>query len=160
MWQKRLCFSSFFLIFAYNGTRIQQKLTINWQPRDPPQLNFGNQFTCITWVKLRVFVLKHATSGPHLTFFMNIMQLPGPDLQYHAVPCAVCSDGETFIWSSPIFGREMLQKSQKYQGPPQYKSGPSNTMLVSRSNLLLYHFSTTIFSTSLVLREKKIPKNN
>ena len=34
----------------------------------PFNLMFANQFQCITRVKLRVFILKVANKGPHLTF--------------------------------------------------------------------------------------------
>ena len=41
---------------------------IDDQEARAPQFNFFNQFKCMARVKLRVFVLKVATSGPHLTF--------------------------------------------------------------------------------------------
>ena len=47
------------------------------------------------------------------------------------------------FWSSPIFGRKMLRKSPKCQGPSQSKSDPSINV-VSRRNHLLYHFSIII----------------
>ena len=37
-------------------------------PRAPLNSIFANQFNCITREKMRVFFLKFAISGPHLTF--------------------------------------------------------------------------------------------
>ena len=48
---------------------------------------------------------------------MNAMQQLGPDLPYGTVPGAPRSDGWDFFLSSPVFGRKMLQKSQKFQKP-------------------------------------------
>ena len=50
---------------------------------------------------------------------------------------------KTFFWSSPIFGRKILQKSQSAIGSTQCKSGPGNNM-VCRHSHLLYRFSITI----------------
>ena len=50
-------------------------------------------------MKLRVFVLEAATSGPHLTFSVNTIQYPGPDLPYSTVPGALHSDGKILTWS-------------------------------------------------------------
>ena len=86
----------FFRFSFFQHVRVQQYMCItvinnnNDDLGGPGFLNsfFGNQFKCITRVKLRVFVLKVATSGAHVTFFMNIMQKPGPDLPYDTVPGA------------------------------------------------------------------------
>ena len=40
---------------------------------------FTNQFKCITWTKLTVFVLKVATLGPHLTFLSGCRTEPEPE---------------------------------------------------------------------------------
>ena len=59
--------------FAYNSTLVQQQFTINnvddqETRRIPTNSSFSNQFKHITKVKLRVFVLKVATSSSHLNF--------------------------------------------------------------------------------------------
>ena len=72
--------------------------------------------------------------------FMNVMQQPEPDLLYSTDPRVPRSDGKTFFWSSPTFGRKMLRKSPKCQRP---RIRPGNNM-VSWRNPLLYHFLTTI----------------
>ena len=41
---------------------------IDDQGPGPPQFNFANQFKWIPRMKLKVFVLRDANSGPHLTF--------------------------------------------------------------------------------------------
>ena len=66
-------------VHAYNSARLQQQLTINnvddqGGPAHPHNSIFSNQFKRITRVKSRVFVLKVATSGPHLNFFLSVMQ--------------------------------------------------------------------------------------
>ena len=38
------------------------------------------------------------------------------------------SAGETFFWSSPIFGRNMLRNLESAKSPTQCKSGPGNNM--------------------------------
>ena len=55
-------------IFAYYSIRVQQTdIDIGDQlARAPSNQIFANQFKCTTRVKLRVFVLKVATSGYHL----------------------------------------------------------------------------------------------
>ena len=55
------------------------------------------------------------------------------------VPGAPRSNSKTFVWSSPVFGRKILRKSQSARGPTQCKSGPGNNM-VCRRNYLLYTF--------------------
>ena len=72
---------------------------------------------CITMVKLiRGFVLKAATSGPHLPFYDRNAVTRAEFTIWHSA-WAPRSDGKTFFWSSLTFGREMLQKSQNYQRP-------------------------------------------
>ena len=46
---------------------------------------FANQFKRITRVKLRVFVLKVATSGPHLTFLSTYCN--NQERIYHMAQC-------------------------------------------------------------------------
>ena len=65
MSQKRLLFLQF-LLTSSRTTVIDN----NIDPKGPGPLNlmFANQFKRITRVKLRVFILKVANSGPHVTF--------------------------------------------------------------------------------------------
>ena len=94
--------------------------------------------------EVRVFVLKVATSGPHLTFFYEYNAITRGELPFGTVPGVPALNCKTFIWSLPIFGRKMFQKSQSTRSPAQSKSGPSNNMQVSRFDHLVYHFSITI----------------
>ena len=48
---------------------------------------------------------------------MNLKDEPVADLPYDAVPGAQLTDAKTFFWSSPIFGKKILQKSRKCLGP-------------------------------------------
>ena len=49
------------------------------------------------------------------------------------------SHSDNFFWSSPAFGRKILQKSQRARGPTQSKSGPGNNV-VCRRNYVWYIF--------------------
>ena len=61
LWQKSLLFLQFqFLLALVNNIDDQ------WA-RVPLNSIFANQFKCIPWKKLRVFFLKFAISGHHLT---------------------------------------------------------------------------------------------
>ena len=51
-------------------------------------------------------------------------------------------------------GGRCNENPQSTRGPTQCKSGPSNNMLVSRSNYLLYQFSITISFNSPVFTQK------
>ena len=92
-------------------------------------------------VKLGSFCPKSCFLRFSSYLFMNVMQQPGSDLPYDTVKGPRAQKLRLF-WFSPIFGRKMLQKPPKFQGPrpAQCKTGPSNNM-VSRCNHILYHFS-------------------
>ena len=111
----------------------------------PFKLFFGNQFKCITRVKLRVFVIKFSTLGAHLTFFMNIMQKPGPDLPHDTVPGARAQVVRHLFGLHLYLAGICCENPQStIGGLTQCKSGPNNNMMVSRSNHPSYHFSITI----------------
>ena len=61
------------------------------------------------------------------------------------------------FWSSPVFGRKILRKSQSARGPAQCKSGPGNNM-VSTCNHLLYIFQYQFTSTSPAFTHKILLK--
>ena len=63
-------FFSFKLLLAFLcSTVINNNVYINDQEvRAPSIQNFADQFICVTREKFRVFVLKVAILGPHLTF--------------------------------------------------------------------------------------------
>ena len=69
---KKPCFFSFSWLYhlcvqQYTRTTIISN-NIDKEGSGPLNSFFPNRFKCITQVKLRVFVLKVATSGPDLTF--------------------------------------------------------------------------------------------
>ena len=66
-------------------------------------------------MKLSVFVLKVATSGPHLNLFMNVMQDPGPDLPYGIVPEARAQMVNFFCLYLDLVGR-CYENSQSFRG--------------------------------------------
>ena len=81
---------------------INDNIHIDNQGARAPSIQItADHFQCMTRKKLRVFVLKVAIPDPDLTFFMNVMQLPGPDLLYGRGPGAPRSNGKTFFWPSP-----------------------------------------------------------
>ena len=89
---------------------------------------------------------------------MNVIQYPGTDLTYGTVPGAPRSD-KTFVWSSSVFGKKILRKSQSARGPTQCKSGPGNNMFSTR-NHLLYIFQQQFTSASPVFMQQNIFKKN
>ena len=95
-------------------------------------------------MKLRVFVLKFATSVPHLTFYEHNSITKGGITIWHTArgPCAQM-ERHLFSFYLHLAGR-CFENPQSTKGPVQCKSCPSNNMLVSRFNHLLYHFSITI----------------
>ena len=93
---------------------------------------------------------------------MNVMQYPGTDLTYSTLPDAPRSD-KTFFWSSPVFGRKILRKSQSARGSTECKSSRNNN-IVSRckSSIVGLHFSITIYfhlasflCNEILLKKKK-----
>ena len=85
-----------------------------------PQFIFANYFIGETRVKLRVFVLKVAILGPHVTFFLNVIQQPGPDLPYGTGPGAPLSDDKTFFSGLHLFlARRFCKKISTVPGGPR-----------------------------------------
>ena len=70
---------------------------------------------------------RSAARGLHMS---DVMQQPGTDLTYGAVPGAPRSNGKTIFSCSPVFDRKILQKSQGARGPTQCKSGRAITWFV------------------------------
>ena len=71
LWQKAYCFFSFSFFSIFRAQRFLLAFMNNIDnqgARAPLNSIFANQFKCITREKLRVFVLKFAIPGPHLTF--------------------------------------------------------------------------------------------
>ena len=66
MSQKRLLLFLQFLLASSRTTAINN--IIDPRGTGPLNLIFANQFKCITRVKLRIFFLKVANAGRHLTF--------------------------------------------------------------------------------------------
>ena len=69
---------------------------------------------------------------------MNVMQLPGADLTYGAVPEAPHADKAFFGLHLHLAGK-YYKNPKVHGGPTQCKSGPGNN-LVRRRNNLLYIF--------------------
>ena len=84
------------------------------------------------------------------------MQLPGMDLTYGSVP-GVPRSGKTFLWSSPVFDRKILQKSQGARGPTQCKSGPAITWFVGLTMYFTF-FNNNLPPPRLFLCNKVILK--
>ena len=103
-----------------------------WRPGAPSFLNssFANQFKCITQVKSRVFVLKVATSGPHLALLCSNAITKDRLTMWHSTlgPALKWYD---FFWSWSIFGRKMLRNSLRAWDPAQCKFGPGNKMAMN-----------------------------
>ena len=70
--KKTILFFQFQFVLVFSRRTVTCTTVINNnidnQGARPPQFNFAKQFKCITWVKIRVVVLKIANSGPRLTF--------------------------------------------------------------------------------------------
>ena len=118
---KKVLFLDFQFLLASSRTTVHAyntnyQIILTTRRPGPHQFNFANQLKCITRVKLRGFVLKVATSGPHLIFYeRNTITRAGFTISHSARTPR--SDGKNFFWSSRIFGRKTLQKSSKYQWP-------------------------------------------
>ena len=82
-----------FLLASSRTTVINHN--IDGQGARPPRFNFFNQFKCFSRVKLWIFVLKVATSGPHLTFYERNATRAGFMISKSAR--ASHSDGKTFF---------------------------------------------------------------
>ena len=89
------------------------------------------------------FYLKSSYLRPLSNFFMNVVQLPVPDLPLGTVPEAPRSNGKIFLSLYLYLAGRCCDNSQSTRGPAYRDFGPDNNM-VSRRNHLLYHFSITI----------------
>ena len=96
----------------------------------------------MTQVKLlRGFVLKVATSGPHLRFYeRNAITRAGFTIWHSAR--APLSDGKTFYGLHLYLAGRCCKILPSTKGPVLCKSGPE--YMVSKRNHLMYHFSNTI----------------
>ena len=64
------------------------------------------------------FVLKVPILGPHLPFHeRNAVTRAGFTIIWHSSSKGFRAQMVRLFWSSPIFGRKMLRKSSKCQGP-------------------------------------------
>ena len=130
-------FSLSFIIFAYNSTHVQQYTcttvitnNIDDQEARPHQFHFANQLKCITRVKLRDFVLKAATLGPHFPFYeRNAITRAGFTIWHSAR--ASHSNGKTFFVFHLYLAERCCEIIQSTRGPVQCKSGPKITWLIS-----------------------------
>ena len=97
----------------------------------PHQFHWANQLKCITRVKLlRGFVLKVATSGPHLLFYeRNAITRDGFTIWQSAR--APRSDGKTFFGLHLYLAGTCCKNPHIARGPVQCKSGLGITRLVS-----------------------------
>ena len=103
--------------------------------RAPLNSSFANHFKCITRVKLRVFVLKIASSSPLLTFFYERNAITRAGFIMHGtVPGPPRSDDKTFLIFICIW-QEYVAKV------PKVPRVPSNNMVSYRRNHRLYPFS-------------------
>ena len=79
---------------------------------------FANQLKCTTRMKLRVFIIKVATSGSHLTFLKR-NAITGRDLLYGPVPGALRPDGNTLFLIYTYVWQEDVAKIFKVPGFPR-----------------------------------------
>ena len=120
--QKKLVssFSVSFSNFAYNSTRVQQQLTINdiddQGARRTPLILFFPTNLKYNQGEIKSFCPKNCYLKPSSKLFTNVMPKPAPYLPYGTAP-ELSAQMVGLFWSSLMFGRKMLQKSPKCQGP-------------------------------------------
>ena len=105
------------------------------ESQGPFNLMSANQFKRKTRMKLRIFIVKVAEALIEPFCERNaITILSGTDLTYGSVPGA--SHLDKIFWSSPVFGKKILQKYQSAEGSTQCKPGSGNNMVCGRNYLL------------------------
>ena len=93
---------------------------------------FVNQFKCITWKKLRVFVLKFAISGHHLTFLWTYCNAIAR-ASFIIIWCSARGSMLRWIdifWYSPMLGRKSSENLKSTGGPRNINPGRAITWLV------------------------------
>ena len=95
----------------------------------PSSFNFSNQFKHITRVKLRVFVLKAATSGPHQTFYERNATTSAVFAIWHSAR-AQRSDSRTFFGLHLYLAGRCCKNPLSARGSAQCKPGPRITCFV------------------------------
>ena len=80
----------------------------------PLQFNVCQSIYTYNPNEIKSFYPKTCLLRPSSNLFMNAMQQPATDLTYGTVPGAQI---RLFFWSSPVFGKKILRKSQSARGP-------------------------------------------
>ena len=107
------------------------------------QFIFTNQFKCANRVKLKVFVLKVATSGPHLTFLSTYKQCNNQGRIYHTADCQELHGQmvRLFFVFTYITPEDVAKNCQ---GLAQCRSGSGNNMVCESNRHSTVPFSITI----------------
>ena len=105
-----------FSIFAYNNTRVRQKLTINWQPGGP-SIQFWQPIYMYNLGEIKGFCPKTCNVMPLSIHFYEYNAIARAGFTvWHSARCLALR-WENIYLVFPICDTKMLPKSPKYQGP-------------------------------------------
>ena len=115
----------------------------------PPQFKFCQPIYMRNPSKIKSFCAKTCYLRPSFSIFMNLMQQPGTDLPYDAVPMAPLSDCKTFFGLHLHLAGRFCESFQSTRGPTQCKSGLVNNMVSMRHFSITIHLHLASFYTAI-----------